>query len=77
MVRGLSGRVGRLENGQPEPCPECGWDGDWSKSEFVVEWDDLDLDDEDPSDPAEPRWCESCGHQWEYVVTWLDLEEKE
>ena len=72
-MRGLSGRVGRLETGREEPCPECGWGGDWSKVEFVVEWEDLD--DEGPSAPAEPKWCETCGHQLEYVVTWADLEE--
>jgi hypothetical protein len=57
MLRGLAGRVGRLENGRTERCPECGWDGDWSKVEFVVEWVAAD-------GPAEPdEFCGTCGHQ--------------
>ncbi len=75
MIRGLAGRVWRLENGRQEPCPECGWDGDWSKGEIVVDWDDLDLEEPSRDDPAEPKWCETCGHQWEYVITWDDLED--
>jgi hypothetical protein len=72
-LRGLSGRIGRLENGRAEPCPECGWDGDWSNVEIVVDWANLDRNPA-RDDPAEPKWCEACGHQLEYVVTWTDLE---
>ena len=60
-----------------EPCPACGWDGDWSKIEFVVDWDDMDRDDGGQDDPVGPRWCETCGHQLEYVVTWADLDGRE
>jgi hypothetical protein len=39
------------------PCPECGWDGDSSKVEHVVEW-------QDPDGPIEPEeFCETCGRQ--------------
>jgi hypothetical protein len=67
-LRGLTGRVGRLENVRAEPCPECGWDGDWSKVEFVVEW-------QDPDGPTEPdEVCETCGRQLTCTVhaTWDD-----
>lgn len=73
MLRGLAGRIGRLESERGEPCPECGWDGDWSKVEIVVEWAALDRDPVQDG-PVEPRWCEECGHQLDYVVTWKDLE---
>jgi hypothetical protein len=37
--------------------PGCGWDGDPSKVEYVVEW-------QDPDDPTEPdEFCETCGRQ--------------
>jgi hypothetical protein len=72
VLRGLAGRVGRLEIDRAEPCPECGWDGDWSNVEFVVEWEDLE--GESSSEPFEPKWCETCGHQLDYIITWQDLE---
>jgi hypothetical protein len=55
VLRRLTARVGRLENGREEPCPECGWDGDPSKIEYVVEWQDAD----GPTEPDE--FCEKCG----------------
>jgi hypothetical protein len=42
MSGSLNGRVSRLENGRAGPCEECGFDGDWSNIEIVVEWDDVD-----------------------------------
>jgi len=33
----LNGRVSRLENGHQVPCEECGFDGDWSSVDIVVE----------------------------------------
>jgi hypothetical protein len=68
MAGSLGGRVGRLENGREEPCPECGWDGDPSKIEYVVEWQDAD----GPTEPDE--FCETCGRQLasNVQVTWGD-----
>jgi hypothetical protein len=37
---GRARRVRRLENGSAGPCEECGFDGDWSNVEIVVEWYD-------------------------------------
>jgi hypothetical protein len=34
----LDGRVSRLENGRVKPCEECGFDGDWSRADIVLEW---------------------------------------
>jgi hypothetical protein len=52
-------RVARLEattDGR-DRCPGCGWDGNPSKVEYVVEW-------QDPDDPTEPdEFCETCGRQ--------------
>jgi hypothetical protein len=74
MPGGLNGRVRRLENGRVGPCEECGFDGDFSNVEIVVEWDDIDaLEASAKKDPPEPKFCGTCGHQLEYVVTWGDL----
>ena len=67
----LNGRVSRLENGRPRACPECGWDGDWSNVQIEVEWEDLD-GDAGPKEES-PQFCPECGHQWEYVIAWIDL----
>jgi hypothetical protein len=59
MTTTIERRVTRLEattvgGGK---CPECGWDGDPSKVEYVVEW-------QDPDGPTEPdEFCETCGRQ--------------
>jgi len=70
MVRSLERRVSALEEsaGGGGPCPECGWDGDWSKIEYVVEWANAD----GPTRPEE--LCETCGSQLSYTVhaTWGD-----
>jgi hypothetical protein len=69
MLRGLAGRVGRLESGREEPCPECGGDGDPSKVDHAVEWQDADA-------PVEPDvFCETCGFQLTCTVhaTWDDF----
>ena len=71
----LNGRVERLESSRVEPCEECGWDGDWSKAEFEVVWEDLDGETgEEPEEASQgPQFCPECGHQWEYEITCLDL----
>jgi hypothetical protein len=33
----LNRRVSRLENGHQVPCEECGFAGDWSSVDIVVE----------------------------------------
>jgi hypothetical protein len=71
MAGRLNGRVTRLEDGREEPCEGCGWDGDWSNTEIVVTWGNVDPDT-DPDD-SRPEWCGTCGHQLTYVVTWADL----
>jgi hypothetical protein len=78
MSGSLNGRVSRLENGRAGPCEECGFDGDWSNIEIVVEWDDVDaLEAPAKEDAPEPKFFGTCGHQLEYVVTWVDLPELE
>jgi hypothetical protein len=69
MVTTLERRVARLE----EPtggnkCPECGFDGDLSKVEYVVHWENTD----GPTKPHE--FCETCGFQLTCTVyaTWGD-----
>lgn len=62
----IDARLRRLEGGD-ETCPECGWDGNWSRVRFEVTWDDLDAD---PDDLAPPERYQECGCQLEYVVTW-------
>jgi len=52
-------RVAALEEsaGGGGACPECGWDGDPSKIEYVVEWQNAD----GPTERDE--FCETCGRQ--------------
>ena len=57
MVTTIERRVARLEESGGGGCPTCGWGGDPSKVEYVVEW-------QDPDDPTEPdEFCETCGCQ--------------
>jgi hypothetical protein len=69
----LDGRVSRLENGRPAPCEECGFDGDWSNVDIVVEW--YDGEEEHPG-PEETVFCGYCGEPTITVVAWLDLPKK-
>ena len=69
MTTTIERRVTRLEATTDEAgCPVCGWDGDWSKVEYVVEWQDLD----EPTKPDE--FCEACGRQLSSTVhaSWGD-----
>jgi hypothetical protein len=59
MTTTIEKRVTRLEatTGGGGRCPECGWDGDPSKVQYVVEW-------QDPDGSTEPdEFCETCGRQ--------------
>ena len=62
----LNGRVRRLEDGRLSPCEECGFDGDWSNVEIVVEWHDSEED----TGPRKTTYCETCGEPTAIVVTW-------
>jgi hypothetical protein len=72
MTGSLQRRIRNLEAGGRE-CPECGFDGDWSKVKYEVAWcDDKDEDD----GPHETVYCETCGEPVHIVVTWGDLPEE-
>lgn len=65
-------RLCRLEGANTPPCPGCDWTGDLSEVEYEVVWEDA------PShEPTEPKRCEECGRQLEYVVTWGDIDNTE
>ena len=81
MPGGLNGRVARLENGRAAPCSECGFSeaSGYSNVEIKVVWDDLDGDETHAGEAEGARWskwCGTCGHQLEYVVTWQDLPDE-
>jgi hypothetical protein len=65
----LDGRVSRLENGRPAPCEECGFDGDWSNVDIVVEW----YAGKEDTGPQKTTYCEGCGEPTAIVVTWDDI----
>jgi hypothetical protein len=71
VARNLERRVRNLEAGGDKDCPECGFDGDWSKVEYEVIWVD---DPEEYDGPQESVYCETCGEPTTFVVTWLDLQ---
>jgi hypothetical protein len=58
MTTTIERRVARLEaTDRGDRCPECSWEGDPLKVEYVVEW-------QDPGGPTEPdEFCETCGRQ--------------
>jgi hypothetical protein len=65
----LNGRVRRLENGRTGPCPECGFDGDWSKAKIEIDWR---ADKDEDNGPKETIYCETCGEPVHIVLTWGD-----
>ena len=71
---GRARRVRRLENSRVEPCSECGFDGDWSKVDMVIEWYDT-LGEYDG--PQETTYCGTCGEPTCTVVVWDDLLDHE
>lgn len=65
MTTSVDNRLRRLElaTGGGE-CPECGFDGDWSKLRWDVEWD------ESGEGPQRNQHCSTCGRLWLVVVGW-------
>ena len=71
----LDRRIQQLEAALTgDECPVCGLDPRNPMSgEIKVVWEDIDGEDPDEADEEGPKYCEGCGLQLEYVVTWLDL----
>jgi hypothetical protein len=65
----LTSRVRRLEaaSGGGSRCPECGFDGDWSKVKFEPR-----INRVDPKSPRMPpnRHCGTCGRVLVINVGW-------
>ena len=51
MTTTLEPRVRTLEGGSGGKCPECGFDGDWSKVDTIIEY----------NGDGRPRSCGTCG----------------
>jgi hypothetical protein len=67
----LKRRVEALEDAAGgRECPECGFDGDWSNVDIVVEWWD---GEEEYTGPKQTVYCETCGEPTVSVVTWNDI----
>ena len=64
MAATIERRVTRLEatTDRGDKCPECGFDGDWSKVRF---------DFERPTSRRE-RYCGTCGRPLRIVLRWED-----
>ena len=64
MATSLETRVKQLEGGTGGECPECGFDGDWSKLKLRFE----------PGfgGGGKPEKCGTCGHPTRIVLTWGD-----
>jgi endogenous inhibitor of DNA gyrase (YacG/DUF329 family) len=71
-VRKRLERLERLEDTR-SGCPECGFDGDWSKGTFELTFP-LDVEGEEEG-PEETVYCETCGTPVVIVVTWDDLRD--
>ncbi len=57
----MNGRVGRLENGRAQACPECGGGDEFGPHDtYEIVW----------VDDAEEEWCETCGRQTAIVIRW-------
>ncbi len=66
MTSGFHRRVSSLER-KRRRCQECG--AGRSPTEYAVVWDDSEN-----QEPGEPEYCETCGRQIVYIVTWNDIE---
>ena len=68
MVTTMQKRVARLEESAGVgKCPECGWGGgDNDNRPCELRW----IDPGGPDDREE--YCEECGRQLVYVLTWGD-----
>ena len=51
-----------------DACPDCGFDGDWSKASFVVGWENPEATNQ------EPATCPTCGRQTVIVIEWGEDE---
>ena len=65
MATRLESRLRVLEGGTGGECPECGFDGDWSKVKNEVVW-------EDGPYGRGNEYCGTCGRATHIVVTWGD-----
>lgn len=63
----LKRRLHCLETVYRGRCPECG--AGRSPAEYEVVWNDSE-----DQEPEEPEYCETCGRQIVYIVTWDDIE---
>jgi hypothetical protein len=73
MMTNLERRLNNLERASGKPCPECGFDGDWTKVTYDVEWHDSDDEDDGPKETV---YFATCGHPVHLVITWGDLPEE-
>jgi DNA-directed RNA polymerase subunit RPC12/RpoP len=60
MATSLETRVRQLEGGTGSRCPECGFDGDWSKVKFHFE----------DTGRGQSERCGTCGRPTRIVLTW-------
>jgi hypothetical protein len=70
-VGSLERRIKWLEGrGGSEQCPECGHDGDCSKIEYEIVWEDVEPLIEDPEKlkSLKNKYCGTCGQVGELVV---------
>ncbi len=61
MTTSLQTRVKQLEGSGSGKCPECGFDGDWSKVRNVLA---------PRSGERGNRCCETCGRPTHIALTW-------
>lgn len=68
MASSLQTRVKHLETsaGGGNRCPECGFDGDYSKLKISTSWAPSS------SEPTKNRYCSTCGRPTHVVITWGD-----
>jgi len=70
MSGGIGRRIKSLEAlHDQESCAECG-DAGGNPETWEVVW-------MDPEEPAESKWCGTCGRPLEVVITWGDDNEPE
>jgi hypothetical protein len=74
-VGSLDRRIQQLEAALAgDECPVCGLDPQNPMSgDTKVVWEDINEEDLGEAEEEGPKYCEGCGLQLEYVVTWLDL----
>lgn len=65
MATSLVTKVKQLEGGTGGRCPECGFDGDWSKVKYRIEPGYGD-------GTGKSERCDTCGRLTRIVLTWED-----